>query len=252
MLAKLRLKLETDGELNVYQSSNLHGVIMEKVDTEYAEKLHGLKLNPYSQHIEKNEALVWVITAYNKEAYENIITPFFSDDLSDFELTGRNVRVHITDKELTVHPKKDLMNRFYNEDSDRYISVEFITPTSFKSNEQYQIFPNIELIYRSLMKKYSASGDMVMDDTDTLDELVKSSRITKYNLRSCYFPLEKVRIPGFKGELTINVSGKQTLVNYARLLFEFGEYSGVGIKCSMGMGAMRIKERRGDNVRRTD
>ena len=37
MLAELRLNLQTEGELDVYQSSNLHGVIMETINTEYAE-----------------------------------------------------------------------------------------------------------------------------------------------------------------------------------------------------------------------
>ena len=32
------------------------------------------------------------------------------------------------------------------------------------------------------------------------------------------------------------------MARYARLLFRFGEYAGVGIKTAMGMGALRIKE----------
>ncbi len=244
MLAELRLKLRTNDEVNVFQSSNLHGVIMEKIDTEYAEQLHNLRLNPYSQHIERRDGTVWVIMTYTKEAYDQIIVPFMDRDFDRFELTGKEIEVIIESKEVKVLPKKELLDHFYNIDSDRYINIEFITPTSFKSNEVYQIFPNVELIYRSLMKKYSASGNMIMDDEDTLEELVKCSRIVRYNLRSCFFPLEKVRIPGFKGDLSIKISGKQTLVNYARLLFEFGEFSGVGIKCSMGMGAMKIQERR--------
>lgn len=249
MLAELRLKLQTEGELDVYQSSNLHGVIMETIDTEYAEKLHGLKLNPYSQHVEKRDGLEWIITTYTKEAYDHIISPFMDDKITDFELTGRDVKVHISEKKLNIKPKKELMNKFYTEDGERTICIELLTPTSFKSNNEYLIFPDLELIYRSLMKKYSSSCDMTMDDDDTLEELVRTSRIIKYNLKSSYFPLEKVKIPGFRGDITIKITGKQTLVNYARLLFEFGEYSGIGIKCSMGMGAIKIKERSNRNDR---
>ena len=35
-------------EINFQQSSNLQGVIMENISTEYAGILHGNQLNPYS------------------------------------------------------------------------------------------------------------------------------------------------------------------------------------------------------------
>jgi CRISPR-associated endoribonuclease Cas6 len=34
------------------------------------------------------------------------------------------------------------------------------------------------------------------------------------------------------------------MARYARLLFKFGQYSGIGIKTSMGMGAYRLIEKR--------
>lgn len=44
------------------------------------------------------------------------------------------------------------MNQFYNESGQKYYDVEFITPTSFKSNGRYMIYPDLGMIYRSLMK----------------------------------------------------------------------------------------------------
>ena len=242
MLSQLRMTIITESELTVYQSSNLHGVIMELIDSSYAEKLHESGLNPYSQHLENNNGLTWVINTYTREAFENIILVFLKDDFNEFELTGRDIKVKIKEKQLIQTPKKELLGRFYDEDSDRIMTIEFITPTSFKSNGEYMIFPNLELIFRSLMKKYSAANDMDMLDEDALDELVSQSRITRYSLKSCFFPLEKVRIQAFKGWITIRIGGTQTLSNYANMLFHFGEYSGIGIKCSIGMGAIRIKE----------
>ena len=40
-------------EINFQQSSNLQGVIMENISTEYAGILHGNQLNPYSQYVSK-------------------------------------------------------------------------------------------------------------------------------------------------------------------------------------------------------
>ena len=42
--------------------------------------------------------------------------------------------------------------------------------------------------------------------------------------------------------MSVRIHGTDTMSRYARLLFRFGEYSGVGIKSSIGMGAMRIVE----------
>ena len=43
--------------------------------------------------------------------------------------------------------------------------------------------------------------------------------------------------------MTIRVSGTKTMANYAHLLLRFGEYSGVGIKTGMGMGAVKRVEK---------
>ena len=55
--------------------------------------------------------------------------------------------------------------------------------------------------------------------------------------------MEGVRIPGFQGEVTIKINGPQQMVNMAWMLAEFGTYSGVGIKTSLGMGGMMILEK---------
>lgn len=47
MYAELQMELGT-ADISYQQSSNLQGVIMENINTEYAEILHRSQLNPYS------------------------------------------------------------------------------------------------------------------------------------------------------------------------------------------------------------
>ena len=122
----------------------------------------------------------------------------------------------------------------------KYYDLEFITPTSFKSNGRYMIYPDLGMIYRSLMKKYSIVSEQNMYDEDTLEQLVNYSNITRYRLQSTLFPLEGVVIPSFKGNISVRIHGSDTMSRYARLLLSFGEYSGVGIKSSIGMGAIKL------------
>ena len=84
---------------------------------------------------------------------------------------------------------------------------------------------------------------MEMYDEDVLEELVKNSTIVNYKLNSTYFQMEGIRIPSFRGKIGIKISGTDTIAKYARFLAEFGEYSGVGIKTAMGMGAVKLLER---------
>lgn len=245
MLAELRMKLEADSsEFGYYQSSNMQGILMEQIDNNYAEVLHEQGLKPYSQYILVGEAKEWIVTTLTKEAYYKIMTPLLDERFTEFTINKKDMHIKIQSKELKKISKQELLDEFYSNEYDKYLNLEFLTPTAFKSDGRYIIFPDVRYIYQSLMNKYSASSkDMNMYDDETLEQLVRNSRIIRYKLRSTVFPLEGVKVPAFKGEIGIKITGTDTMAKYARLLARFGEYSGVGIKTSIGMGALRIRER---------
>lgn len=248
MLAKLVLHLESQGDIGYYQSSNLQGVLMQQIDSQYAAKMHEQGLNPYSQYLVGKEDKNWVITALSQEAYEHIIIPLYDTKFCSFLLEKKEIFVTIKDKELITKPRQELLDIFYGDTTKRCVTLRFLTPTAFKSNNHYVIIPEVRYIYQSLMNKYSAtSDDLDMFDMDTLEELSARSYISQYRLKSVHFPLEGVRVPAFIGELTIRITGNDTLARYANMLFAFGEYSGIGIKTSMGMGAMTIERGKYDD-----
>lgn len=95
------------------------------------------------------------------------------------------------------------------------------------------------------MRKYdAASQKFEMMDEEVLEQLVRYSEIVRYHLRTVSFPMEGICINGFVGTIVIHMSGPETLTRYAHMLLSFGKYSGIGIKTGMGMGAMRLLERR--------
>ena len=70
MYAELQMEFESK-DINFQQSSNFQGIIMETIAPAYADKLHGNRLNPYSQCILKeNDKVTWKIKTLNNEAYE--------------------------------------------------------------------------------------------------------------------------------------------------------------------------------------
>lgn len=244
MLAELRMKVEADSpEFGYYQSSNMQGVLMEHIETKYAEKLHEQGIKPYSQCLLVGEEKEWVVKTCTKEAYQEMMLPLLDAEFTCFHIEKKDIHVTIKEKHVNTIKKKELLEKFYADEASRHLKLEFLTPTSFKSNGKYVIIPELRYIYQSLMNKYSAlSENMEMYDEETLEQLVANSSIVSYRLRSTFFPVEGIKIPSFKGELGIKIAGTDTMARYLRLLAEFGEYSGVGIKTAMGMGALKIRK----------
>ena len=102
--------------------------------------------------------------------------------------------------------------------------------------------PDIRLLLQSLMKKYSEDGSDAMQDEETLNQLVDAYEPNRYRLYSLPFPMGDINIPAFSGDLSFRMHGAETMCRYVRMLLRFGEFSGVGIKCSMGMGAIQWQE----------
>ncbi|MDD4570261.1 MAG: CRISPR-associated endoribonuclease Cas6 [Tepidanaerobacteraceae bacterium] len=248
MLGKLEVTLENkDNDRLSYSISTLfHGAMMEMIDTQYGETLHRDGLKPYSQHIEiENNIVKWVINTLSQEARNKIINPLL-DNLQSINLKHKDLILKVIEKNVRIKTYDQLLNEKYFSDGNRYINVQFTTPTAFKSQDMYVFFPELRLIYQSLMNKYdNSSMDTSIYSKEVLEHLVNNSNITKYQLKSTVFHLEGVKIPSFIGQITIKINGPQAMVNLANLLFAYGEYSGIGIKSAIGMGSIRILEKGG-------
>ena len=105
-----RLKLILDSRLEYYQSSNLQGVLMQNIDTDYAEYLHNQRFNPYSIAVGHEDGnTVWTITTVTKEAYQQIIEPLKSDSFREFDIHKHQLHVRIIDKKLTAVSREALL-----------------------------------------------------------------------------------------------------------------------------------------------
>lgn len=246
MFRCLEMELNT-GELDYRKASSLQGVLFERMLPEYAKMLHEQRRHPYSQYLVGGASTtLWRVNTLDEEANRQILQPLLSETFTSFELKKAKQVVAIKSKHLRELDQGRLMEEFYNHKAERYFHVSVLTPAAFKQRGRYVIYPDLRLLYQSLMNKYSAVlEDMDMMDEDTLEALAQGSGITAYRLRSVRFPMEGITIPSFVGTFTVKVSGTDTMARYVRMLFRFGEYAGIGIKTAMGMGAMRLLEREG-------
>jgi CRISPR-associated endoribonuclease cas6 len=245
MLSKIEIKLSSDKEISYNMSSIFHGALMEHIDKDYCNYLHSCELNPYSQYLTKKENVwYWVINTLNSEAYKKIIEECILK-LDNIYLSKKNTNIIFSSKYLTTINKKSLIDNFYEKKYDKYVELDFRTTTTFKKNGEYIIYPDIRCIYQSLMRKYDFSSmDQSMFGEETLEHLCEFTKIVQYNLKSSVFHLEGVKIPGFIGKIKLKISGTKTITSFANMLFDFGAYSGIGAKTSLGMGSMMKLERK--------
>ena len=242
MFTQLKIELEYNEKLDYKKSSLLQGVLFENIDSEYASIMHQQNLHPYSQFFNiEDDKMYWYVNAIDEEAYEKIIEKLLKPEFSGFKIKKDNIDVNIVNKNIRTIYKKELSDEFYNKDADRVIEINLLTPMAFKQRGVYISYIDFRLIYQSLMNKYnSISEKILMLDEDALFDLYDKTLITKYNLRSVPFPLESIKINGAFGNIRINLRGSDVMSRYARFLLRFAEFSGIGVKTGMGMGAVKI------------
>jgi CRISPR-associated endoribonuclease Cas6 len=218
------------------------GYIMSKIPEEIAQNLHNLSVNPYSIYVHKNKnsnQVELVVNSLNDE-FNRIIEPILKSESIFFKKINSEVKVlNIEEFELN---EKDLSKILY-EDNDlgKKLKIRFESPTSFKQNDENVIFPTPRLIFQSLIMKYANLIENRSEiDVDMLSYIEKNVHISSYNLRTNYYQIHDQKIPAFLGSITLVVRGATTLVQYLKMLILFGEYSGVGVKTSMGMGTIKL------------
>ena len=220
-----------------------HGFLMEQLDSDYVDYLHQQQTNPYATKvIQGKEDTQWVVHLLTDDLEDKV----FMTLLQIKEVSLNDLpKLSVEKVEIQELGADKLLEIFNSEDNQTYFSIIFETPTGFKSQSSYVIFPSMRLIFQSLMQKYGRLVENQPEiEEDTLDYLSEHSTVTNYRLETSYFRVHGQRIPAFRGRLTFKVQGAQTLKAYVKMLLTFGEYSGLGMKTSLGMGGIKLEERK--------
>ena len=242
---------EKQGTFDLAHNNNIlyagkHPEVNQIIDNFMEQVLGDYGLRLQANKSKKAGILLQDKKSLNEEAYENIIMPL--SECTDIFLRKKGLSISVCNKRMHLKNDNELITEFYEKKCPKYLEIKFQTPTAFKSDGKYVIYPDLGLIYASLMRKYSAVSEAFdMFDEETLEALVEQSEIVRYRLQTVPFPLEKVQITGFTGSICIHIRGPETMARYLRMLFKFGEFAGVGIKTGMGMGAMKYVRRNEDD-----
>lgn len=240
-MKKLELIVKKDGlDIDSRWGRYLQGWMMSKLDPELAEQLHHNRIRPYSLSVStKRDNHILIFNFLNDELADAIIPILLEANV--IELNGE--KISIESKNSYTLSLSDLATNFYKEDAPREFEVYFNTPTGFKSDGKNVFMPDIYYIFQNLMSRYSeVTEGTPLVERDLLSEICKSTNIVSYKIQSSYYPVHKAYIPGFIGKIKLRCSGSQTLANYIGMLLTFAQYSGIGVKTTMGMGAVKFRK----------
>lgn len=242
-MKKILLTCETSKKYSYDLAPKLHGWLMEHMDSEMAENFHISQVNPYSLRVIPQKNMVLLDISVLDESIEEIFDEILLDDSLEKIVLGNNseITLKIIDKEVKFLSAKQLADSFYVNKPKREIQINFLTATGFKVKGEHVYLPDILLIFQNLMMRYTVIFESTNKiDKELLKEIVDKTKIVSFSIQSSYYPIHGRYIPGFIGKIKIRCNGSNTLTSYLNLLLCFAEYSGIGIKTSMGMGAVNV------------
>lgn len=131
---------------------------------------------------------------------------------------------------------------FLSPDAPRGVKLNLRTPTSFKQNGEYVVFPATDLIMNSLVQKWNAFTDgMTLEEDDLKGKLGRMCKISQYRLHSARFGVEQTSITGFAGSMVLRFHANDMQRRLLGLLFSFAPYASLGIKNALGMGCVEAE-----------
>lgn len=243
MLVKHQLtcQVEEDTTPNLNWGSILHGVLMGSLSENLKEEFHTENVRPFSQYVipAQDQSFIWHIGIVGPLTQE--ISQIL-DKMNEFRIEHKKLTVKINDRITESTTEKDLCEKYLASKSNcNRWELQFLTPSTHKSQGKYVLYPQVDLIFQSLMNHYTPFAETItVDDTEVLKHIIDNSMITNYNLRSHRFFVEENKILSYTGKIQITSFGPEPLLRYITLLLSLAEYTGIGIKTALGMGGCRI------------
>jgi CRISPR-associated endoribonuclease Cas6 len=247
MINKYEIKLECQSKEspNCFWGYNLYGALMQKLTPDTVDYLHVSGMSPLSQYItidKTGNIITWHVTVVGdiNQQIEDVLYL-----TKEYHLERHDAFIKVSDyAKVSEISKLDFAKMYLHEKPfSRRIRINTFTPVSFKSDGEYALFPSVEHIYKSAVQKWNAfNRNVTVEDDTTLKQLIESTQIVSYRLNSFYYQIKGVKIPSFYGEMTLFIKGPEALVRLANLLLNYLNFSGLGIKCALGMGGIKITD----------
>jgi CRISPR-associated endoribonuclease Cas6 len=226
-----KVKFYFHSALKTAYAYSLYAALLSGLPADVAGRIH-------SENLVSHNAKA---TSWNVALFDDTLLPYIEAQ-TKFSLKKYNLELVADNVDKTTIAEKEFCAKYLLGNNVKHaVIIKFQTPTAFKVSGEYVNFPTPHLVMQSLLNKWNkAMPQSSLEEAEVLQELEKNVRIAKYELKSTMFAMKMVQLPAFVGVATLKLSGSEPFVRILNMLLAFGEFSGVGIKTSLGMGGVEI------------
>ena len=244
----ITVKFENDLPIHQSMGSVFHGIIMQHIDTTYATELHRSQVHPYRQFIffdERTKSYIWRIITFT-ETCESQMRHMMQALPESVYVRQKQMHLKILHISASTTSHDALCELILGPNLDEPAEIHelkllFTTCTSFKSQDAYQPFPDLERIFQSLLKRWNTfSNTYTFTSPGLAKELCKATTLVDYQVKFKPYRVERTQIPAFIGHYTVRFKKNHSLAPLAMLLLFYSQFTGVGIKTSLGMGGIHV------------
>lgn len=246
---KLTMKCVSAGKVHGIGGSELHGMlfsIIKEKDSQLASVLHNSGDKPFSLSLfygpgERNNDVFYCYEGDEYYFYLSCLNDEMckiGEELAE-DWPGKNLRVGsgiFTGKttEILLPQGFDYHDLYKQPPVTGEIKMDFLSPTSFRSQGRQILFPLPEKVFASLQRRWNAFSPVRFQNDTDFSFIV----VSRYNLRTELVSFEKYRVIGFKGQCRYRILHKYEEIMASRVsaLARFAEIGGCGYKTSMGLG----------------
>ena len=241
MLKQYRFKLNKEAGTRVDRETayDLYAFLLSLAPQSFAAEAHSGSMTPLSQYLEIDGGLCWVVNLIGKRGIGSLSDKL--ESLDEIHLKHNQLEFSVAEKTLQSIDDLETLLALGDKNSGIH-SIDFRSPAAFKSGGKYVNMPSARLIVRNLIKRWNdCLPEALIEDEDGqgIDAITDGLAIESFSIKSATYNIKGNLIPSFTGSLEIknNLSGFQRRL--ANSLLIFSEYSGIGIKTSLGLGGIR-------------
>ncbi|UIE40011.1 CRISPR system precrRNA processing endoribonuclease RAMP protein Cas6 [Leptodesmis sichuanensis] len=203
-----------------------------------AQNLHHQSQLPFALSLIPGTAPKLRISLLQKALLAPLLLGLSQELGQEITLAGVNCRVGKIVNITQTHQ----FNRLIQALPQEVIELEFVSPTSFKKEQQIQLFPLPEMVFSSLARRWNALAPEEL----RFPKVQWKSLVAMYELKTKTFQMEGGAEIGSVGWVRYRFPDPEQ-ARMASVLAEFATFAGVGRKTGMGMGQVRIREKRKSN-----
>lgn len=249
MIVQVRLKLqEGPHQVQATLAYPLYAWLLSQIPESAGDQLHEPGTRAVSQHLWRDPQTGepwWIVTLLNDETVQLFLPILETRDQARLHqgflpFASRQVE-RLDDAHALVQRAQQLPQ------TERF-ALELVTPTAFKQEGRYAIFPQESLVLHSLVSRWELSfPDVPLSDPDAMQALQRGLHIVDYRLQTLRHSLKQTRIPSFVGRIVLEARLPAPLMEVFKTLYCFAPYAGMGIKTALGMGGVHVPQQETDH-----